>query len=590
MNRGMNRAVFLDRDGVVNVEKNYVCKIEDFEFMPGIFDLCRKYRDEGYLLIIITNQAGIARGFYTEEQFLSLTDWMMEKFNEQGITITKVYFCPHHPDFTGECECRKPNPGMILQAAKEFDIDLTQSILIGDKESDMEAGKRAGVRVNMNIKNTIMATKNDIANLVKQYYIENHSERRFVPGETMIPFAGRVFDEKEMINLVDASLDFWLTTGRYAEEFEKKFASFMQQKYCMLVNSGSSANLIAVAALTSELLKEKQLKPEDEILTVAAGFPTTVNPIVQNGLIPVFVDVELDTFNIKVSEIENAVSEKTKAIILAHTLGNPFNLDAVKEICDKYNLFLIEDCCDAVGSTYREKQVGTFGDFATASFYPAHHITMGEGGSVLTNNPLLHRIAASLRDWGRDCFCEPGHDNTCGLRFKKQYGDLPEGYDHKYVYSHIGYNLKVTDMQAAIGVAQLSKLPDFIEKRKHNFNILRKELEQYNEYLILPEATPNSDPAWFGFPFNVRENNKFSRKDLAEYLESHKILTRQLFAGNIIKQPAYKNVKYRISGKLENTDYIMHNTIFIGVYPGIDEVRMNYIMAVFSNFFNNLHA
>jgi len=434
-----------------------------------------------------------------------------------------------------------------------------------------------------------MVSRNDIADLVKQYYIENYSDHQFVPGETMVPFAGRIFDEKEMINLVDASLDFWLTTGRYAEEFEKKFASCMQQKYCMLVNSGSSANLIALTTLTSELLKEKQLKPCDEVLTVAAGFPTTVNPIVQNGLIPVFVDVELDTFNIKVSEVENAISEKTKAIILAHTLGNPFDLEAITSIAKKHNLFLIEDCCDAVGSTYQGKQIGTFGDLATTSFYPAHHITMGEGGSVLTNNPLLKRIATSLRGWGRDCYCDPGHDNTCGLRFKKQYGDLPEGYDHKYVYSHIGYNLKVTDMQAAIGVAQLDKLPDFIEKRKNNFKILRKELDQYKEYLILPEATPNSDPSWFGFPFNVRENNKFSRKDLAEYLENHKILTRQLFAGNITKQPAYQHVNYRISGKLDNTDYIMRNTIFIGVYPGIDQVRMDYILSVFSNFFNDLH-
>ena len=434
-----------------------------------------------------------------------------------------------------------------------------------------------------------MTSRKDIAELVTQYYLENFPEQQFVPGKTLIPFAGRIFNEEEIVSLVDASLDFWLTTGRYAEEFEKRFAAYMQQKYCMLVNSGSSANLIAVTALTSELLNERQLKPGDEIITVAAGFPTTVNPIVQNGLIPVFVDVELDTFNIKVSEVEKAISEKTKAIILAHTLGNPFDLDAITAIAKKHNLFLIEDCCDAVGSTYQGKQVGTFGDLATTSFYPAHHITMGEGGSVLTNNPLLKRIATSLRDWGRDCFCEPGHDNTCGHRFQKQFGDLPEGYDHKYVYSHIGYNLKVTDMQAAVGVAQLDKLPDFIEKRKKNFKILREELNQYKEYLILPEATPNSDPSWFGFPFNVRENNKFSRKDLAEYLENNKILTRQLFAGNITKQPAYKNIKYRISGNLDNTDYIMRNTIFIGVYPGIDKVRMDYILSVFSNFFNDLH-
>ncbi len=434
-----------------------------------------------------------------------------------------------------------------------------------------------------------MVTRKDVLSIVKSYYADNFSNKKFIPGETLIPFAGRIFDEKEIENLVNASLDFWLTTGQYAEDFENKFASYMGQRYCMLVNSGSSANLIALSTLTSDLLKEKQLNPGDEVLTVAAGFPTTVNPIIQNGLIPVFVDVELDTFNIKVSEIENAISEKTKAIILAHTLGNPFNLDEVRRICDKYNLFLIEDCCDAVGSTYQGKMVGTFSDLATTSFYPAHHITMGEGGSVLTNNPLLKRIATSLRDWGRDCYCEPGHDNTCRHRFKKQYGDLPEGYDHKYVYSHIGYNLKLTDMQASIGVAQLEKLPGFIEKRKENFKKLYQGIKQYEEYLILPEATPNSAPSWFGFPFNVKENDKFTRKDLAEYLEKNKILTRQLFAGNITKQPAYRNVKYRVYGDLTNTDYIMRNTIFIGVYPGIDEMRMNYILSVFDQFFNNLH-
>jgi CDP-6-deoxy-D-xylo-4-hexulose-3-dehydrase len=434
-----------------------------------------------------------------------------------------------------------------------------------------------------------MVSKDDILRLIKDYYADNFPRQEFYPVQTSISFAGRVFDEKEITNLVDASLDFWLTTGRYANEFERKFAFYMQQKYCMLVNSGSSANLIALSTLTSEMLKERQLKRGDEVLTVAAGFPTTINPIIQNGLTPVFVDVELDTFNIKTAEIENALSPKTKAIILAHTLGNPFNIEYVKEIAAKQNLFLIEDCCDAVGTTYQGKMVGTFSDLATTSFYPAHHITMGEGGSVLTSNPLLKRIATSLRDWGRDCYCEPGSDNTCGRRFEGKYGDLPEGYDHKYIYSHIGYNLKLTDMQAAVGVAQLDKLPDFVRIRKENFKKLYSGLKQYEEYLILPEATPHSDPAWFGFPFNVRENSKFSRKNLAEYLESHKILTRQLFAGNITKQPAYKNLDYRISGSLNNTDYIMRNAIFIGVYPGIDDIRMNYILSVFDKFFNNLH-
>lgn len=433
--------------------------------------------------------------------------------------------------------------------------------------------------------------RTEILDLVRSYYKEQFAEKTFEAGKTTIPFAGRIFDEEELATLVDASLDFWLTTGRYAEEFEAKFAEFMGQKSCMLVNSGSSANLIALSTLTSPLLKGNRLKRGDEVLTVAAGFPTTVNPVIQNGLTPVFVDVEVDTFNIKVSAIENALSDKTKAIMLAHTLGNPFNLEVVKGIADKYRLYLVEDCCDAVGSKYNGQMVGTFGNLATTSFYPAHHITMGEGGSVLTSNPLLKRIATSLRDWGRDCYCDPGCDNTCGRRFKGQYGDLPLGYDHKYVYSHVGYNLKVTDMQAAVGVAQLKKLPLFIEARKENFKKLYKGLEQYEEYLMLPQATPNSDPSWFGFPFNVRENDKFTRKDLAEYLEDHKILTRQLFAGNITKQPAYKDkeINYRISGSLENTDYIMRNTIFIGVYPGIDDVRMNYILSVFDQFFNSIH-
>jgi CDP-6-deoxy-D-xylo-4-hexulose-3-dehydrase len=432
-------------------------------------------------------------------------------------------------------------------------------------------------------------SRETILDHVKEYYKEAFAQQLFEPGKTSIPFAGRIFSEEEMVNLVDASLDFWLTTGRYAEEFETQFAEFMQQRSCLLVNSGSSANLVAFSTLTSELLKTKRILPGDEVITVAAGFPTTVNPIVQYGAIPVFVDVDFETFNINPLLVESAVTEKTKAIMLAHTLGNPFDIDTVKSIAEKYGLFLIEDCCDAVGSTYRGKMVGTFGDLATTSFYPAHHITMGEGGSVLTSNPLLKRIAMSMRDWGRDCYCDPGCDNTCGRRFKGQYGDLPKGYDHKYVYSHIGYNLKVTDMQAAIGVAQLKKLPDFVQKRKENFNKLYNGLKQYEEYLILPKATPNSDPSWVGFPFNIRENSKFGRNDLAEFLEEHKILTRQLFAGNMIKQPAYKNVNYRISGALDNTDYIMHNTIFIGVYPGIDAVRMDYVLSVFDKFFNNLH-
>lgn len=406
--------------------------------------------------------------------------------------------------------------------------------------------------------------------------------------DKMIPFAGRVFDQKELVNLVDSSLDFWLTAGRYAEQFEGEFAVFMDVAHCLLVNSGSSANLVALTALTSPQLGEKRLRKNDEVITVAAGFPTTINPIIQNGLIPVFVDVELATYNVKVEELKQALSDKTKAIMLAHTLGNPFNLDAVLEFADKYDLYLIEDCCDAVGSTYRGKKVGAFGHLSTVSFYPAHHMTMGEGGAVLTNDQRLRRIATSVRDWGRDCYCVPGADNTCGRRFTRQQGGLPLGYDHKYVYSHIGYNLKVTEMQAAIGTAQLKKLPSFIKKRKENFVRIEELLLPYEEYLILPAATKNSAPAWFGFPITVKENDKFTRNDLIKYLEDQQIMTRLLFAGNITKQPAYLNLDCRIIGDLKNTDYIMNNTFFIGVYPGISAAQIEYIGETFIKFFARL--
>jgi CDP-6-deoxy-D-xylo-4-hexulose-3-dehydrase len=431
--------------------------------------------------------------------------------------------------------------------------------------------------------------RSEILEKVKEFYKLEHGQKsEFVPGKTNITFAGRVFDEQEIINLVDSSLDFWLTAGKYAQKFELEFAKFMGHKSCILVNSGSSANLVAFSALTSPLLKSRQLKPGDEVITIAAGFPTTVNPIIQNGLIPVFVDVEIDTLNIKVSELEIALSDKTKAIMIAHTLGNTFNLKAVMDFARIHKLFVVEDCCDAVGSTYDSKMVGTFGDIATVSFYPAHHMTMGEGGAVLTNNPLLARIATSFRDWGRDCYCEPGADNTCGRRFTQQHGDLPHGYDHKYVYGHIGYNLKVTDMQAAVGVAQLDKLPEFINKRRVNFKKLKDGLKQFEEYLILPVATEKSDPSWFGFPLSVRENEKFTKNELTLWLESSNIKTRQIFAGNMIKQPAYKDVKYRVIGELENTNYIMRNTLFIGVYPGIEDVHIDFIISVFADFFSKL--
>ena len=426
-----------------------------------------------------------------------------------------------------------------------------------------------------------------IRELVKEEYKAKHKakQERFIPGETVIPFAGRVYDEEEMLTLVDSSLDFWLTAGRYAEEFEADFSEFMNLDYCLLVNSGSSANLIALTALTSKTLGERQLKPGMEVITVAAGFPTTVNPIIQNNLVPVFVDVEVGTYNIDVTLLEKALTEKTGAVMIAHTLGNPFDLKAISEFCKKHNLFLVEDCCDAVGSEYDGNLVGTYGDFATVSFYPAHHMTMGEGGAVLTNNKELHKIAVSFRDWGRDCYCGPGSDNTCGKRFTQQYGTLPYGYDHKYVYSHIGYNLKVTDMQAAIGCAQLKKLPSFIEARKNNFKALWKGLEKFQEFLILPRATENSDPSWFGFPITVKENSKFSKNDIVNFLEKNKIMTRQLFAGNMTRQPYFEGVNYRIVGELKNTDDIMNNTFFIGVYPGITEEKLHYMVSVFEEFF-----
>jgi len=428
--------------------------------------------------------------------------------------------------------------------------------------------------------------RKEILEKVKELHREEQKEESFELGKDTIPFAARVFDEKEKVSLVDSSLDFWLTTGRYAEEFEAEFADFMDQRYCSLVNSGSSANLVALSALTSDKLEDRKLKAGDEVITVAAGFPTTVNPIVQNKLVPVFVDVELGTYNIKVSELEKALSDKTKAIMLAHTLGNPFNLEAVTEFAEEHDLYLIEDCCDAVGTTYDGKMVGTFGDFATVSFYPAHHMTMGEGGAVLTNNPVYKKLAVSFRDWGRDCYCEPGANNTCGRRFSMQFGDLPYGYDHKYVYSHVGYNLKVTDMQAAVGVEQLKKLPEFIEARKENFEKLYKAIKEFEDYLILPEAEENSDPSWFAFPLSVRENDKFTKNELVNYLEEHKVMTRQLFAGNLTRQPAYQNVEYRVVGDLANTDYIMNNTFFIGVYPGLDDQKIEYIIQQFADFFD----
>ncbi|MDD3296603.1 MAG: lipopolysaccharide biosynthesis protein RfbH [Candidatus Omnitrophica bacterium] len=427
--------------------------------------------------------------------------------------------------------------------------------------------------------------RKEIFSKVKRFYDSVRKKNEFIPGKTRIEYAARVYDEKEVINLVDASLDFWLTQGRYAKEFEAKLAQFLGVKYCLLANSGSSANLLAVSALTSPLLKKRRLLPGDEVITTACGFPTTLNPIIQNGLVPVFIDIDLGTYNIQVSKIEEAISKKTKAIFVPHTLGNLVNISKISKIAKEYGLWFIEDSCDALGSLYNKKYTGTFGDIATFSFYPAHHMTMGEGGAVVTDNVLLRKILLSFRDWGRDCWCEPGQDNSCGRRFSQKAGSLPFGYDHKYVYSHIGYNLKVTDMQAAVGVAQLKKLPKFIKVRKTNFKFLYQHLKKYEEYLLLPRTLDKAEPSWFGFPLFVKEQSPFSRNDIVRFLEDNKIATRMLFGGNLTKQPAYKNMRFRVAGGLKNTDAVMNNLFWIGVYPGIDNQRLRYICKVFEKFF-----
>ena len=426
--------------------------------------------------------------------------------------------------------------------------------------------------------------REQILHLVAEYWAETFVPEKFVPGVTPIPVAGRVFDAREIQSLVDASLDFWLTTGPFAEQFEKQFARFFGRRYSVLVNSGSSANLLALSALTSRKLGERRLVPGDEVITVAAGFPTTVNPIIQCGLIPVFIDIELSTYNVDVRQLDAARSDRTRAVILAHTLGNPFDLAAVKTFAEEHRLWLIEDCCDAVGSIYQGKPVGTFGDLATTSFYPAHHITMGEGGAVVGDVPLLKTIVESFREWGRDCWCDPGKANTCGKRFDWCLGELPHGYDHKYIYSHIGYNLKATDMQAAVGVAQLQKLPHFIEARKHNFAILTAGLRDLEEFFVLPSATPNSNPSWFGFPLLVRPEAPFSRPEVIAFLEERKIASRALFGGNLTRQPAYQNVRYRTIGDLRNSDLVMNNLFWIGVYPGLTPEMLDYMLHSLQHF------
>jgi CDP-4-dehydro-6-deoxyglucose reductase, E1 len=422
----------------------------------------------------------------------------------------------------------------------------------------------------------LTSLRTEIGKLVKKFADESLAPKPFVPGETLIPPSGKLIGSEELLSMVEASLDGWLTTGRFNDEFEKKLAAFLGVKHLITVNSGSSANLVAFSTLTSPRLGDRAINKGDEVIGVAAGFPTTVNPILQFGAVPVFVDVELGTYNIDASKIEAAISPKTKAIMLAHTLGNPYNLDAITKLCKKYNLWLIEDCCDALGSTYNGQLVGTFGDIGTLSFYPAHHITMGEGGAVFTNSDELRLIAESFRDWGRDCYCRPGMDNTCGKRFCWKLGTLPEGYDHKYTYSHLGYNLKITDMQAACGLAQLDKAANFIQQRKDNFAFLKQRLKSCEEFLLLPTATENSAPSWFGFPITLKDNAPVSRLELLGYLDQNKVGTRLLFAGNLTRQPYMQRQQYRASGDLTNTDTVMNNTFWIGVQPALSEEMLDY--------------
>lgn len=425
--------------------------------------------------------------------------------------------------------------------------------------------------------NRAVELRREILKLVSQYHEVAFPATEFRPGQSAVPVSGRVFDDRELVRLVDASLDFWLTTGRYAAEFERAFAKFFGVRFSLLVNSGSSANLVAVSALTSPKLGDRRLKPGDEVITVAAGFPTTVNPIIQNQLVPVFIDVEIPTYNADVRQLEAALSDRTRAVVLAHALGNPFDLQRVREFCDRNQLWLVEDCCDAAGATFDGRHVGTWGDVSTCSFYPAHHITMGEGGSVMTSDPKLKVILESFRDWGRDCWCNPGQDNTCGKRYGWQLGTLPDGYDHKYIYSHIGYNLKVTDMQAAVGVAQLARLPEFIAARKRNFQLLTDGISHLQDWFILPRATPGSDPSWFGYPLAVRPGGGINRRFVLERLNAAGIGTRLLFGGNLLRQPAYQGVQYRVAGTLENTDFVTEQVFWVGVYPGLTEDMVAYI-------------
>ena len=431
--------------------------------------------------------------------------------------------------------------------------------------------------------------RNSIRKLTRDYYAEKFGNQSFVPGKNKVNYAGRVFDENELINLVDSSLDFWLTEGRFSERFSEKITEYLGVEYALLTNSGSSANLLAFAALTSEKLGESRLKPGDEVISVAAGFPATVTPIFQYNLIPVFVDVKIPTYNIDIEMLKKAISPKTRCIFIAHTLGNPFNVNEVMEIANQHKLWVIEDNCDSFGSKYDGKFTGTFGHLSTISFYPAHHITTGEGGAIITNDQKLANIVRAFRDWGRDCYCAGGENNTCGKRFSQQFGDLPPGYDHKYVYSEVGYNLKMTEMQAAVGVAQMDKLTSFCEKRIENFNKHYKIFSKYPQYFILPEATEKSDPAWFSFIITLKKDVPFTRDQFTKFLDEHLIETRNLFAGNLTKQPAFINKPYRIAQNLDTTDYIMNNTFFMGTYPGMDDSRFDFIDSVLEKFISRFN-
>lgn len=486
--------------------------------------------------------------------------------NEQELKVGHIVLGKDVKYFILEINYETVN--MVLMVEGKWDLNVRHEF----NKEDLKAFKLQGF---VEEKILEQAKRERIFEYVKEYYQLFH--QGINSKKDNLSYAGKIYDEKEMVALTDATLDFWLTSGRFCSDFEKKFAKYLGVRYALLTNSGSSANLLALSALTSPKLGERRLLRGDEVITVAAGFPTTVAPIIQNGCVPVFLDVELGTYNIKVDLLEQAVSEKTKAIMIAHTMGNPFDLTEVMKIAEKYNLWVIEDNCDALGAKYNGKLTGTHGHIGTSSFYPPHHITMGEGGAVYTNDPKLKMIIESFRDWGRDCWCPSGCDNTCNKRFGWTLGGLPEGYDHKYTYSHIGYNLKVTDMQAAIGLEQLKKLPDFILLRNRNFELLKEKLKCVEEYIILPEATLDTEPSWFGFIISLKANVKVTRNEMVKELEKKGIQTRMLFAGNLTKQPAFLDVEYRIVGNLDNTDYIMNNTFLVGVYPGLTVENIEYM-------------